>query len=41
MLGQSAGITQIATAMGLSRQTVYRIQSDPVASEAALATWGL
>ena len=40
MLGQSANIIQIAKATNLSRQTVYRIKDDPVAAEAALATWG-
>jgi len=39
MLGQSSGIAAIAKATGLSRQTVYRIQADPAAAEAALATW--
>jgi DNA invertase Pin-like site-specific DNA recombinase len=42
MLGrQVVGIAQIAKSTGLSRQTVYRIKDDPVASEAALASWGL
>jgi DNA invertase Pin-like site-specific DNA recombinase len=40
MLSQKAGISQIAKASGLSRQTVYRIHEDPAAAEAALATWG-
>jgi DNA invertase Pin-like site-specific DNA recombinase len=39
MLGQSAGIAAIAKATELSRQTIYRIQADPAAAEAALATW--
>ena len=30
-----------ATETGLTRQTVYRIQSDPASAEAALAAWGL
>jgi putative DNA-invertase from lambdoid prophage Rac len=42
MLGQeAAGIARIAKVTGLTRQTVYRIQGDPAASEAALAAWGL
>ena len=40
MLGQDANVGQIAKATNLSRQTVYRIKDDPVAAEAALATWG-
>jgi putative DNA-invertase from lambdoid prophage Rac len=40
MLFQDANIIQIAKATNLSRQTVYRIKDDPVAAEAALATWG-
>ncbi|MGA7325531.1 MAG: recombinase family protein [Rhodomicrobium sp.] len=40
MLGRYA-IAQIAKEAGLSRQTVYRIQDDPVGVEAALAAWGL
>ena len=40
MLGQDANVVQIAKATNLSRQTVYRIKDDPVAAEAALATWG-
>jgi len=41
MLGQAAGIAQVAKASGLTRQTVYRIKGDPAACEAALAAWGL
>ena len=42
MLAQEAvGVSQIAKATGLSRQTVHRIKSDPAGSEAALAAWGL
>lgn len=37
MLGQNAGISEIAKATALSRQTVYRVQDDPAAAEAALA----
>jgi DNA invertase Pin-like site-specific DNA recombinase len=39
MLGQSAGISAIAKATGLSRQTIYRIKDDPVAAEASLRAW--
>ncbi len=39
MLGQGSGISVIAKATGLTRQTIYRIQADPVAAEASLATW--
>ncbi|MBB4391664.1 recombinase family protein [Bradyrhizobium sp. ERR14] len=39
MLEQSAGVGQIATATGLSRQTIYRIKGDPAGAEAALAQW--
>jgi putative DNA-invertase from lambdoid prophage Rac len=42
MLGsQAVGIAQIAKDTGLTRQTVYRIQDDPVGAEGALAAWGL
>jgi hypothetical protein len=41
MLGKSAGVGQVARTTGLTRQTIYRIKDDPVAAEAALATWGL
>jgi DNA invertase Pin-like site-specific DNA recombinase len=41
MLAQGAGITTIARATKLSRQTIYRIQSDPAAAETALAGWSL
>ena len=34
-------VSQIAKLTGLSRQTIYRIQSDPAGAEKALATWGL
>jgi putative DNA-invertase from lambdoid prophage Rac len=39
MLAQSSGASAIASATGLSRQIVYRIQADPGAAEKALATW--
>jgi putative DNA-invertase from lambdoid prophage Rac len=42
MLGKGmTNIVQIAKAAGIQRQTVYRLKSDPVAAEAALAAWGL
>jgi DNA invertase Pin-like site-specific DNA recombinase len=41
MIGQEAGVSMIAKATGLSRQTIYRIKDDSAGSEAALATWGL
>jgi DNA invertase Pin-like site-specific DNA recombinase len=41
MLAQGAGISTIAKRSELSRQAIYRIQNDPVAAEAALASWGL
>jgi len=37
----STGASQIAKVTGVSRQAVYRIQSDPPGAERALATWGL
>ena len=40
MLAQRAGISTIATATGLTRQTIYRIQSNAAGCEAALASWG-
>jgi DNA invertase Pin-like site-specific DNA recombinase len=40
MLGQEAGVSIIAKATGLSRQTVYRIKNDAAGSEAALLGWG-
>jgi putative DNA-invertase from lambdoid prophage Rac len=42
MLGQEAvGISQVAKAAGVSRQTIYRIKDDPASAEAALAAWEL
>jgi DNA invertase Pin-like site-specific DNA recombinase len=40
LLRQDAGVSVIAKAAGLNRQTVYRIRNDAVGSEAALVTWG-
>ncbi|ACL63343.1 recombinase family protein [Methylobacterium nodulans] len=39
MLGQGVGVSAIAKATGLSRQTVYRIEADPAEAEAILARW--
>jgi DNA invertase Pin-like site-specific DNA recombinase len=41
LLSESAGISTVAKETGLSRQTIYRIQADPVAAAAALAAWGM
>jgi putative DNA-invertase from lambdoid prophage Rac len=42
MLGNSAGVGEIARVVGLTRQTVYRMKDDPAAAaEAALAIWGM
>ena len=41
MLSQGAGVSAIAKATGLSRQTVYRIERDPAAAETSLASWSL
>jgi putative DNA-invertase from lambdoid prophage Rac len=42
MLGKgTTSIAQIAKATGVKRPTVYRLKTDPVAAEAALATWGM
>jgi putative DNA-invertase from lambdoid prophage Rac len=41
LLAQGAGISAIAKATGLSRQTVYRIEENPVAAARALSSWGL
>ena len=37
LLGKGAGVGEAAKATGLTRQTIYRIQADPAAAEAALA----
>jgi hypothetical protein len=39
MLGRDAGVSAIAKEIGLSRQTIYRIEADPVGAEAVLARW--
>jgi DNA invertase Pin-like site-specific DNA recombinase len=41
LLAQDTGVSEIAKATGLTRQTVYRIQADPAAAEAVLAAWGM
>lgn len=41
MHGRGAGVSEIAAAVPLSRQTIYRVIENPVAAEAALAAWGL
>jgi putative DNA-invertase from lambdoid prophage Rac len=40
MLGLQQGVSAIARATDLSRQTIYRIEQDPAAAEAVLTTWG-
>jgi putative DNA-invertase from lambdoid prophage Rac len=39
MLDQHQGVSAIAEATELSRQTIYRVQQDPAAAEAILAMW--
>jgi putative DNA-invertase from lambdoid prophage Rac len=39
MLSRGDGVSVIAKATGLNRQTIYRIKNDPVRQEAALLTW--
>jgi putative DNA-invertase from lambdoid prophage Rac len=39
MLAQDNTISTIAKTTGLTRQTIYRIQAEPVAAEAALTAW--
>jgi DNA invertase Pin-like site-specific DNA recombinase len=41
MIGQGVGVGNVASATGLTRQTVYRIRDDAPAAEAALAEWRL
>lgn len=38
-LAQGASVSAIAKETGLSRQTIYRVQSNPAEAEAALARW--
>jgi putative DNA-invertase from lambdoid prophage Rac len=40
MLDQHLGVSAIAKATDLSRQSIYRIERDRAAAEAVLATWG-
>ncbi|OAN84401.1 recombinase [Jannaschia sp. EhC01] len=40
MLADGAGATAIANATGLTRQTVLRVRTDPLAARVALARWG-
>lgn len=39
LLAQGSSISAIAKETGLSRQTIYRVQSNPAEAEAALARW--
>jgi DNA invertase Pin-like site-specific DNA recombinase len=39
MLNQHQGVSATAQATDLSRQTIYRIERDPAAADAVLATW--
>jgi putative DNA-invertase from lambdoid prophage Rac len=41
LLKQEIAIRSVAQSTGLTRQTVYRISSDPAGAEKALAEWGL
>ena len=41
MNSSGAGVPESAAAAQLSRQAVYRGIENPVAAEAALASWGL
>jgi putative DNA-invertase from lambdoid prophage Rac len=40
MLDPHQGVSAVAKATDLSRQTIYRIEQDRDAAEAVLATWG-
>jgi putative DNA-invertase from lambdoid prophage Rac len=40
MLDQHHGVSVIARATDLSRQTIYRIEQDPAAAEATMVSWG-
>ncbi len=39
MLGQGLGVSAIAKATGLKRQSIYRIQAEPDQQAAALRSW--
>lgn len=41
LLAQDNGISAIAKATGLSRQSIYRMKSDPAEAEAALVKWDM
>lgn len=41
MLASGAGASAIARATNFTRQTILRINADPVSAEKALAVWGL
>jgi putative DNA-invertase from lambdoid prophage Rac len=40
MLDQHQGVSAIARATDLSRQTIYRIEQEPAAAQAVMAAWG-
>ena len=39
-LAQGIGVMELASQLGLSRSTIYRMKDDPVAAEKVLAAWG-
>ena len=39
ILSQGAGVSAVASATGLTRQTIYRIKDDPAGAEAIMAKW--
>src|SRR4051812_2025704 len=41
LLGQGSGVSEVSKITNLTRQTVYRIQRNPAAAEAALHAWGM
>lgn len=41
LLAQDSGISSIAKATGLSRQSIYRMKDDPAEAEAALVKWDM
>ena len=41
LLDQGAGPAAVAKVAGISRQAIYRIEANPVAAEAMLASWGM
>ena len=41
LIGKGTGISEIAKASGLSRQTIYRIKEDMAGAEKSLALWGI